>query len=95
MVSTELAVEVFSGRKGDIRILFKSNSASSAVTRRLYHELKIFQPVKSVLDNADFILESNVGMTAGKNYVWQLKLKNSKNKVVWSQIILLKDGEKL
>ena len=95
MVSTELAVEVFSGKKDSIRILFKNNSAAEAVTRRLYQELKNFQPVKSVLNNEDFVLESRIGTGSGGKAVWQLTLRNRQNKIVWSTIQLLKDGEKL
>lgn len=93
MVSTALAVEVFAKTKGSINILFKQNPAAEAVTRRVYQELKMFQPVRSVLNNENFVLESSIRRTTENNRVWQLNLKNRQNKTLWSETIFLKDGE--
>lgn len=95
LVSTALAVEVFSGRTGSIKILFKDNAAAKSLTRRLYQDLKVFQPVKSVLDDEDFILESSVGTAAGEKRIWQLRLQNREKKTVWSSVLHLKEGENL
>lgn len=90
LASTELAVKVFSGRQGVIKVLFKNNQEGDAVTRRLYNDLKIFQPVKSVLENEDFILESNF-FRAGENKFWQLRLKNRQGQVIWNEKFAIKE----
>lgn len=90
LASTELAVKVFSGRQGVIKVLFKNNQEGDAVTRRLYNDLKIFQPVKSVLENEDFILESNFSR-AGENKFWQLRLKNRQGQMIWNEKFAIKE----
>lgn len=90
LASTELAVKVFSGRQGVIKVLFKNNQEGDAVTRRLYNDLKIFQPVKSVLENEDFILESNF-FRAGENKFWQLRLKNRQGQMIWNEKFAIKE----
>ena len=90
LASTELAVKVFSGRQGVIKVLFKNNQEGDAVTRRLYNDLKIFQPVKSVLENEDFILESNFSRV-GENKFWQLRLKNRQGQMIWNEKFAIKE----
>lgn len=95
LASTELAVKVFSKNKGEIKILFKDKPSERAAVLRLYQELKIFLPVKSVLKDEDFILESVFGVTSDKTRVWHLKLKDRGGRVVWHETYALKDGEKI
>lgn len=90
LVSTELAVNVFSGRSGDIKIFFKNNSGGDAVVRKLYDELKIFVPVKAVRTDYAYIIES-IYLKNGENIIWQVILKKADGKIVWHEQLAVKD----
>ena len=92
MAATELAVNVFP-QKGEIKILFKRNPVGNEVTRRLYRELKMFLPVKSVLQGENFIIESAFLPTKNGSRIWYVKLKEKSGKVLYHEEFNLKDGE--
>ena len=95
LASTELAVKVFSNYKGEIKILFKDKPSERNAVRRLYQELKFFLPVKSVIKDEDFVIESVFAEKSDKGIVWQLKLKDKENKLLWYGIYHIKHGEKI
>ena len=91
MMSTELAVKVFSKFKGELKILFRNNAEGNYVTRRLYRELKVFLPVVSVLDGEDFVIESSFRKIDGQQKVWDLRLKERSGRILWSDRAVIKE----
>ena len=91
LMSTELAVNVFSKFKGELRILFKNNASGNDVTRRLYHELKVFLPVKSVIHGEDFIIESSFKKIDEKKKFWYLRLKDRSGMILWQNSTIISD----
>ena len=91
MMSTELAVKVFSKFKGELRILFKNNAAGDNVTRKLYYELKMFLPVVSVLNGEDFVIESSFREIDRLKKVWYLRLKERSGRIIWSDSAVIKN----
>lgn len=94
MMSTELAVNVFSKFKGELKILFKNNAEGNYATRRLYRELKMFLPVVSVLGGEDFVIESSFRKIDGQQKIWDLRLKERSGRILWSDRAVIKEEVK-
>ena len=95
LASTELAVKVFSGHRGEIKLLFKDKPSERDAVRRLYQELNFFLPVKSVAADEDFVIESVFATASDSGRLWQLKLKDKNGNLVWCGVYYIKDGEKI
>ena len=85
LAATELAVNVFS-QKGEIKIRVMRNKNAAGVTRRLFSELKMFVPVKSVLSGEDFTVESVFSSLDNGKKLWQLHLLDRNNKTVYKEV---------
>ena len=94
MMSTELAVNVFSKFKGELKILFRNNAEGNYATSRLYRELKMFLPVVSVLNGEDFVIESSFRKIGSQKKIWYLRLKERSGRILWSDRAVIKEEVK-
>ena len=62
------------------------NKNAAGVTRRLFSELKMFVPVKSVLSGEDFTVESVFSSLDNGKKLWQLHLLDRNNKTVYKEV---------
>jgi hypothetical protein len=85
LAATELAVNVFS-KKGEIKIRIMRNKNAADVTRRLFSELKMFVPVRSVLSGEDFTVESVFSSLDNGKKIWQLQLLDRNNRTVYKEV---------
>ena len=90
-ISTELSIKIFPQKAGDIRIMFRNNREADTVSRRLYSELKMFLPVRSVDSDCDFVIESICRNGENGDKFLQVCLKDKSGGLIWFKQMMIKD----
>lgn len=93
LMSTELAVTVLPKLDKEPLIQFRHQKQYYGIASKLYHEMRLFVNVKSVIDNYNYTIDTGVQSDANNRKWWHVRLKDKSGKVIWYECVAIKNEE--